>query len=75
MPHMTQRNRKLIGALLCVFSIFVWCVLCTSIYLAFPPDLPWYALIAYFIVAGMGWVFPAMAIIRWMAKPDEVTRN
>lgn len=70
MPHMTQRNRKLIGALLCVASIFVWASLATSIYLTFPPDLPWYVLIAYFVVAGMGWVFPAGVIIRWMAKPD-----
>ena len=71
MPHMTQRNRKLIGALLSVLSIAVWCVLATSIYLTFPPELPWYVLIVYFLMAGMGWVFPAMAIVRWMAKPDE----
>jgi len=70
MPQMTQRTRKLIGALACVASIFVWASLATSIYLAFPPDLPWFVLILYFIVAGMGWVFPAMAIIRWMARPD-----
>ncbi|WP_449396176.1 DUF2842 domain-containing protein [Devosia riboflavina] len=67
---MTQRNRKLIGALLCVASIVAWACLATSVYLAFPPELPWYVLIAYFIVAGMGWLFPAMAIVRWMAKPD-----
>lgn len=71
MPQMNQRTRKLIGAFLCVISIAVWASLATSIYLAFPPELPWYVLIAYFIIAGMGWVFPAMAIIRWMAKPDE----
>ena len=72
MPHMTQSNRKLIGALLCVISIVVWACLATSIYLLFPEGLPGLVLIAYFIVAGMGWVFPAMAIIRWMAKPDAV---
>ena len=69
---MNQRSRKLIGALLCVASIFVWASLATSIYLAFPPDLPWYVLIGYFVVAGMGLVFPAGLIIRWMARPDEV---
>ncbi|HWV20147.1 MAG TPA: DUF2842 domain-containing protein [Devosia sp.] len=68
---MTQRNRKLIGALLCVASIVVWAGLATSVYLAFPPELPWFVLILYFVVAGMGWMFPAMAIIRWMAKPDK----
>ena len=71
MPQMTQRNRKLIGALLCVASIVAWACLATSVYLAFPPELPWFVLIVYFVVAGMGWMFPAMAIIRWMAKPDR----
>lgn len=70
MPHMTQRTRKLIGALLCVISIVVWASLATSVYLAFPPELPWFVLIGYFIVAGMGWCLPAAVIIRWMAKPD-----
>jgi uncharacterized membrane protein YbhN (UPF0104 family) len=59
MPHMTQRTRKLIGALLCVISIVVWASLATSVYLAFPPELPWFVLIGYFIVAGMGWCLPA----------------
>jgi hypothetical protein len=67
---MTQRTRKLIGALLCVISIVVWASLATSVYLAFPPELPWFVLIGYFIVAGMGWCLPAGLIIRWMAKPD-----
>lgn len=70
MPHMKQRTRKLIGALLSVLSIIVWAWLATALYLVFPPDLPWYVLIFYFIVAGLGWLLPAMAIIRWMARPD-----
>jgi len=70
MPHMTQSNRKLIGGLLCVASIVVWACLATSVYLAFPPELPWFVLIVYFIIAGMGWLLPAMALVRWMAKPD-----
>jgi hypothetical protein len=71
MPHMTQRNRKLIGAFASVISIFVWAWLGTWIYLSFPADLPWYVLLAYFIVAGLGWMVPAMALIRWMARPDD----
>ncbi len=70
MPHMTQRNRKFIGVLLILGSIVAWLSIFTSVYLALPPDLPIWILMPYFIVAGMGWLFPAMAIIRWMAKPD-----
>ncbi|MGK2228912.1 MAG: hypothetical protein ACI9GK_002755 [Devosia sp.] len=70
MPHMTQRNRKLIGVFLILGSIIAWLSIFTSVYLAFPPDLPIWILMPYFIVAGMGWLYPAMAIIRWMSKPD-----
>jgi len=70
MPHMTQRNRKLIGILLILGSIVVWLSVFTSVYLAFPPGLPLWILMPYFIVAGMGWLFPAMWIIRFMARPD-----
>ncbi len=70
MPHMTQRIRKLIGALLLPLSIILWSVLATAIYLAMPEGLPGLVLIVYFVVAGMGWLLPSMIIIRWMAKPD-----
>jgi hypothetical protein len=70
MPHMTQRNRKLIGAFLLLGSIVLWCALATSIYLLLPEGLSGLVLIGFFIVAGMGWLLPAMAIIRWMARPD-----
>jgi hypothetical protein len=25
----------------------------------------------YYIVAGLGWVLPAMPLISWMARPDR----
>jgi len=67
---MTQRTRKLIGALLLPLSIVLWSVLATAIYLAMPEGLPGLVLIVYFVVAGIGWLLPSMVIIRWMAKPD-----
>lgn len=70
MPHMTQRNRKLIGVFLILGSIAAWVTVFTSVYLALPEGLPGWVLLPYFIVAGMGWLFPAMSIIRWMAKPE-----
>ncbi len=72
MPHMTQRNRKLIGAFLLVASIVAWSVLATAVYLLLPEGLPGLVLIGFFIVAGMGWVLPAMPLIKWMAKPDPI---
>jgi hypothetical protein len=70
MPHMTQRSRKLVGVFLIIGSIMAWLSIFTSVYLALPPDLPAWLLLPYFTLAGLGWVFPAMGIIRWMARPD-----
>jgi Protein of unknown function (DUF2842) len=28
--------------------------------------------VIYYIVAGLGWVLPAMPLIRWMSRPDSV---
>ena len=67
---MTQRNRKLMGIVLILLSLVIWCVLGTGIYLLFPPDLPALLIMPYFVVAGMSWLLPAMWIIRWMARPD-----
>ena len=67
---MTQRNRKLIGILLFLLSLVIWSSLATSIYLSLPSDLPLWLLMPYFVVVGLGWLWPAMAIIRWMARPN-----
>jgi hypothetical protein len=67
---MTQRTRKLIGVPLIIASIIAWSWLATALYLGLLQETPWYVHIPYFCVAGIGWVLPAMAIIRWMAKPD-----
>ncbi|MDB5531136.1 MAG: hypothetical protein JWR51_4239 [Devosia sp.] len=67
---MTQRKRKFLGVLLILGSIAAWLVVGTTIYLELLQGMPWFVLIPFFCVAGMGWIFPAMALIRWMAKDD-----
>ncbi len=67
---MNQSNRKQLGIILTLLSIMVWLILATWLYLSLLQDQPWWVHIPYFCVAGMGWLWPAMAIIRWMAKPD-----
>lgn len=67
---MNQSQRKLAGSFLLTASIVVWAVLATGIYLALLVNLPWWAQIIYFAIAGIGWLWPAMALIKWMARPD-----
>jgi hypothetical protein len=28
--------------------------------------------VIYYVVAGLGWVLPAMPLIRWMMRPDPL---
>lgn len=67
---MTQSSRKLVGTLLTLGSILVWCVLAGAVYANFLAEAPWWLLIGFFAVAGSLWFFPATWIIRWMARPD-----
>jgi len=32
------------------------------------------ASIAYYVIVGLGWVLPAMPLVRWMSRP-EVTNQ
>jgi hypothetical protein len=25
----------------------------------------------YYVIAGLGWVLPAMPLVRWMSRPDN----
>jgi len=67
---MTQSNRKLLGTFLLLGSIIAWAALATAIYLIVLAGMPWWVHIAYFAVAGFGWLWPAMVLIKWMARPD-----
>lgn len=67
---MTQRSRKFLGVLLILGSIAAWLAIGTTIYLDLLQGMPWFVLIVFFAIVGMGWIYPAMAIIRWMARDD-----
>lgn len=67
---MTQRSRKLWGTLGLIALIVVYCVAVMAVYLNLLGGQPWWVLIIFFAVAGLGWFFPASWLIRWMARPD-----
>lgn len=67
---MRQSQRKLAGAFLLPISIVGWAWLATWIYVDVLAGTPWWIHLPYFVVAGMGWLLPAIAIVRWMARPD-----
>jgi hypothetical protein len=67
---MSIRIRKLIGAFALFALVIVWSLLAMAI--AQIPLIFNNALLAaaYYVVAGIGWVLPAMPLIRWMSRPQ-----
>jgi hypothetical protein len=71
---MPVRIRKLIGAVALFVLVIVWALGAMAI-AQFPPIFhnPWIAGIYYF-VAGIGWVLPAMPLIKWMSRGPATPR-
>lgn len=68
---MPIRLRKLIGTLALLVLVTVWTLLAMA--LAQSPTIRDNSLlsVAYYVIAGLGWVLPAMPLIYWMARPDH----
>ena len=67
---MPIRLRKLIGAVVLIALVVVWSLIAMA--LAQLPVIKANKLVEaiYFVIAGLGWVLPAMPLIRWMSRPD-----
>ncbi|WP_024575246.1 MULTISPECIES: DUF2842 domain-containing protein [unclassified Afipia] len=67
---MTIRTRKLIGTFGLLVLVIVWSLAGMVI-----AQTPWLAAsklaqAIFYVVAGLGWVLPAMPLIAWMSRPD-----
>ena len=68
---MTIRTRKFFGTIALLVLVVVWSLLGMTI-----AQTPWLASSGwrqaiFYVVAGLGWVLPAMPIISWMSRPDR----
>jgi hypothetical protein len=72
---MPIRLRKLIGAFALIALVVVWALVAMA--LAQIPAIRENSLVAtiYYVVAGLGWVLPAMPLVRWMSKPGNRSQN
>jgi hypothetical protein len=66
------RLRKLIGAVALIVLVVTWALVAMA--LAQAPAIKANGVIEviYYVVAGLGWVLPAMPLIAWMSRPDVV---
>ena len=67
---MTIRTRKFYGTIFLLVLVVVWSLMGMTI-----AQTPWLAnskllQAIFYVVAGLGWVLPAMPIISWMSRPD-----
>lgn len=67
---MSIRIRKLIGAVALLALVIVWALLAMAISLPALASANGLVAALYYVVAGLGWVLPAMPLIKWMSRPD-----
>jgi hypothetical protein len=65
-----MRVRKLIGAVALFVLAVVWSLVAMALAQSVLTDISGFAAVVYYVVAGLGWVLPAMVLIKWMSRPD-----
>jgi len=68
---MPVRVKKLIGTILLIALVIVYALVATLIAVAQLAESGPLAHFAFFLVSGLLWILPAMAIIRWMIVPPK----
>ena len=68
---MPVRLRKVLGAIMLIVLVVTWALLAMA--LAQSPLIKANGVVEvlYYAIAGLGWVLPAMPLIRWMSRADS----
>jgi hypothetical protein len=67
---MSIRTRKLIGTVGLLILVSVWGLFAMALAQSVLTDINGFVAVIYYVVAGLGWVMPAMPLISWMSRPD-----
>jgi uncharacterized protein DUF2842 len=67
---MSIRVRKLIGTVALLVLVIVWALLAMALAQSALTDINGWVAALFYVIAGLGWVLPAMPLISWMARPD-----
>jgi hypothetical protein len=67
---MRIRTRKLVGTVALLVLVCVWGLLAMALAQSVLTNINGFVATIYYVVAGLGWVLPAMPLISWMARPD-----
>lgn len=66
---MSPRLRKLIGTIALLVLVCVWALVAMALAQSALTNITGWVATIYYVVAGLGWVLPAMPLISWMARP------
>jgi hypothetical protein len=67
---MPMRLRKFVGAIMLIMLVITWALLAMALAQSAVVKATGVIETIYYVVAGLGWVLPAMPLIRWMSRPD-----
>jgi hypothetical protein len=67
---MPVRLRKLIGTIALIVLVVTWALIAMALAQAPAIKANGVVEVIYYVVAGLGWVLPAMPVIAWMSRPD-----
>jgi hypothetical protein len=74
LPQMSEimpiRLRKLVGAIMLIVLVLAWALFAMALAQSAVVKANGAIEVIYYVVAGLGWVLPAMPLIRWMSRPD-----
>lgn len=68
---MSIRIRKLIGTIALFLLVTVWAFLAMALAQSALVSANQWVATLYYVVAGLGWVLPALPLIAWMSRPDD----
>jgi hypothetical protein len=68
------RTRKLIGTVALLLLVAVWALLAMAFAQFALRSANSFVAALYYVVAGLGWVLPAMPLVKWMVRPDPTSR-
>jgi hypothetical protein len=67
---MTIRTRKFFGTVALILLATCWALLAMALAQSTLTSVNGWVALIYYIIAGIGWVLPAMPIVKWMSRPD-----
>jgi len=68
---MSIRLREFLGAVLLFALVIVWALVAMALAQAPLIHDNEIASVAYYVIAGLGWILPAMPIVSWMSRANR----